>query len=166
MNDLKDILSRENESKDIVDGTIKTIKTSDRNLIRNPSTSEVVDEASISEFLGETETVEKSVYDREWTQLEKGIKLNRLQEYVINKRESNNLDDAQTLHLKNLVFKMCNDGLLNKANIVSYENEKIIDIKVLDYEDGEYKLKKQAKKVRTTPKSKSNLDRLFKKKKG
>jgi hypothetical protein len=117
--------------------------------------------------LEEKEEIEKSVYDREWTKLEKGMKLNRLQNFVLEEKEKNSLDDKSSESLKTLLFKMCNEGQFNKANIVEYENEKIISIKIIEYDEDSkiYKGKKVKKKVRTTPKSKSNLDRLMKKNK-
>ena len=47
---------------------------------------------------------------------------------------------------------MCNEGQFNKANIVEYENEKIINIKIIEYDEDSktYKGKKVKKKVRTT----------------
>ena len=94
------------------------------------------------------------------------MKLNRLQLFVGDEQTNRNLSDTECLQLKDLLFKMCNEGLFNKSNIVSYEKEKITNIKILEYDEEKrvYRGKKQKKKIRTTPKSKSNLDRVLKKK--
>ena len=159
-NDLKDLLTgNEGEPE-----KVSKIKTSEKQILQGiPQNSE-----SIEDYLGdeEEEQEEVSIYNREWTKLERGMKLNRLQIFVSDEKTNKDLSDKESLQLKELLFKMCNEGLFNKANIVLYEKERIINIKILEYDEGNrtYRGKKQKKKLRTTPKSKSNLDRVFKKK--
>jgi len=164
--DLRNVLSgpetkiEENEDK-------SKIKNSDKHILNKSSPDEC--DINVNDFLEmeEKKEVESSVYDREWTKLEKGMKLNRLQNFVLEEKEKNSLDDKSSESLRTLLFKMCNEGQFNKANIVEYDNEKIISIKIIEYDEDSktYKGKKVKKKVRTTPKSKSNLDRLLKKNK-
>lgn len=164
--DLRNILSGP-ETK-IEDNEDKSkIKNSDKHILNKSLPDEC--DINVNDFLEleETKEVESSMYDKEWTKLEKGMKLNRLQNFVLEEKEKNSLDDKSSEILKNLLFKMCNEGQFNKANTVEYENEKIISIKIIEYDEESktYKGKKVKKKVRTTPKSKSNLDRLLKKNK-
>ena len=149
----KEDISNESEHK---------IKTMEKHILNN---NPVIDESiNVDDFFQEKVV---SMYDKEWTKLEKGMKLNRLQNFVLEEKEKNKLDDIACKDLKTLLFKMCNEGQFNKANIVEYENENIISIKNLEYDEETktYRGKKVKKKVRTTPKSKSNLDRLIKKNK-
>lgn len=164
--DLRNVLSGP-ETKIEEDKETPKIKNSDKHIL-NKSLPDVGD-INVNDFLELEEEieVEKSMYDKVWTKLAKGMKMNRLQNFVLEETVKNDLNDEQSEDLKTLLFKMCNDGLFNKANIVEYENEKITNIKIIDYDEDSktYKGKKQKKKVRTTPKSKSNLDRLLKKNK-
>lgn len=164
--DLRNVLSgpetkvEKNEDK-------SKIKNADKHILNKSSPDKC--DINVNDFLEleEKKEVESSMYDKEWTKLEKGMKLNRLQNFVLEEKEKNSLDDKSSESLKDLLFKMCNEGQFNKANIVEYENEKIISIKIIEYDEDSktYKGKKVKKKVRTTPKSKSNLDRLLKKNK-
>ena len=159
--DLKNVLSGP-EKEDISNESEHKIKTMEKHILNNNS---VIDESiNVDDFFQEKVV---SMYDKEWTKLEKGMKLNRLQNFVLEEKEKNKLDDIACKDLKTLLFKMCNDGQFNKANVVEYENENIISIKNLEYDEETktYRGKKVKKKVRTTPKSKSNLDRLIKKNK-
>ena len=159
--DLKNVLSGP-EKEDISNDSEHKIKTMEKHILNNNS---VIDEGiNVDDFFQEKVV---SMYDKEWTKLEKGMKLNRLQKFVLEEKEKNKLDDKSSESLKNLLFKMCNEGQFNKANVIEYENENIISIKNLEYDEETktYRGKKVKKKVRTTPKSKSNLDRLIKKNK-
>lgn len=163
--DLRNILSGPETNTEAQEETSK-IKNSDKHILNKSFPQE--GDINVNDFLELEEEieVEKSMYDKEWTKLEKGMKLNRLQIFVQEEKEKNDLDEKESEDLKTLLFKMCNDGQFNKANIVEYENEKIMSIKILEYDEDskKYRGKKVKKKVRTTPKSKSNLDRLLKKK--
>lgn len=163
--DLRNVLSGPETKTESQEDKSK-IKNSDKHILKKNSSGDD-DISEMLDFLEVEKEVEKSMYDREWTKLEKGMKLNRLQNFVLQEKEKNNLDDKSSESLKTLLFKMCNEGQFNKANMVEYENEKIISIKIIEYDEDSkiYRGKKVKKKVRTTPKSKSNLDRLMKKNK-
>jgi len=165
--DLKQVLSgpATAEPVDVEDH----IKTTDKHILSQSHG----DDININDMLGfieddkEPEPEPVSMYDKDWTKLEKGMKLNRLKVFVESETIERDLNETQQKILKNLLFKMCNDGLFNKANIVEYANEKITTIKIIEYDEATttYIAKREKKKVRTTPKSKSNLDRLLKKNK-
>jgi hypothetical protein len=160
--DLKEVL----KGREITLEETSEIKNADKHILHKKTHEDDISEA-LDALNCDTEIeMETSMYDKDWTKLEKGMKLNRLKKFVESEKEEKGLNDKCSESLENLLFKMCNEGQFNKANIVEYENEKIISIKILEYDEDSktYRGKKQKKKIRTTPKSKSNLDRLFKKK--
>lgn len=108
---------------------------------------------------------EPSLFDKEWTKLEKGMKLNRVALFIQREKEENKLSDAQAKSLKAILFKACNDGMLNKACDVTYKDEQIISIRNLEFNEQtkKYKLKTSSSKHRVNVKSRSNIDRFMKK---
>ena len=108
---------------------------------------------------------EPSLFDKEWTKLEKGMKLNRVALFIQREKEANKLSDAQTKSLKDILFKACNDGMLNKTSDVTYKDEQIISIRNLEFNEQtkKYKLKTSSSKHRVNVKSRSNIDRFMKK---
>ena len=78
------------------------------------------------------------------------------------------MSGQQTKDLKNLLFKGCETGLFNKISDVKYDTEKALieSIKQLEFNESskKYKLKTGGTKNRSVSKSRSNIDRLTKKK--
>ena len=70
--------------------------------------------------------------------------------------------------VKNLLFKACENGLFNKISDVEYDESKaeIKSIKNLEFNESskKYKIKTGGTKNRSVSKSRSNIDRLTKKK--
>lgn len=103
-----------------------------------------------------------------WNKLEKGSKMNRILVYVQSQKTENELTDNQTKELKNLLFKGCENGLFNKISDVKYNEETglIESFKNLEFNESskKYKLKTGGTKNRSVSKSRSNIDRLTKKK--
>ena len=103
-----------------------------------------------------------------WNKLEKGSKMNRILVYVQSQKTENELTDNQTKELKNLLFKGCENGLFNKISDVKYNQETglIESFKNLEFNEStkKYKLKTGGTKNRSVSKSRSNIDRLTKKK--
>ena len=103
-----------------------------------------------------------------WNKLEKGSKMNRILLFVQSQKDENKLNDSQTKELKNLLFKACENGLFNKISDVKYNQETgfIESFKNLDFNESskKYKLKTGGTKNRSVSKSRSNIDRLTKKK--
>ena len=101
-----------------------------------------------------------------WNKLEKGPKLNRLLLFIEKQKNENDLNDDQYKKLKSILFKACDDNLLNKITQVDYDLDtmKILSIKNLEYnsETKQYKLRTTTGKQRSVSKSKSQLDRLMK----
>jgi len=103
-----------------------------------------------------------------WNKLEKGSKMNRILLYVQSQKTENELNETQTKELKNLLFKGCESGLFNKISDVKYNQETgfIESFKNLEFNESskKYKLKTGGTKNRSVSKSRSNIDRLTKKK--
>jgi hypothetical protein len=117
------------------------------------------------------EEVEKETIDprftQPWNKLDKGVKMNRLLLFIQSQKKINGLGDQQTKELKNLLFKACETGLFNKISDVKYDREKTLieSIKQLEFNESskKYKLKTGGTKNRSVSKSRSNIDRLTKK---
>ncbi len=103
-----------------------------------------------------------------WNKLEKGVKMNRLLIFIQSQREEHKLTEQQAKELKNLLFKACENGLFNKISDVEYDESKaeIKSIKNLEFNESskKYKIKTGGTKNRSVSKSRSNIDRLTKKK--
>ena len=115
----------------------------------------------------EKETIDPR-FTQPWNKLDKGVKMNRLLLFIQSQKEANELSDQQTKDLKNLLFKGCETGLFNKISDVKYDTEKALieSIKQLEFNESskKYKLKTGGTKNRSVSKSRSNIDRLTKKK--
>jgi hypothetical protein len=113
----------------------------------------------------EVETKKESLFDKEWIKLEKGMKLNRINLFIKKQKEENELNDTQMKSLKAILFKACNDGMLNKTSDVTYKDEEIQSIRNLEFNEQtkKYKLKTSSSKHRVNVKSRSNIDRFMKK---
>ena len=103
-----------------------------------------------------------------WNKLEKGSKMNRILVFVEAESISKGLTPVLSKALKQLLFKGCESGLFNKVTDVEYNEETgIIDsFKNLEFNEStkKYKLKTGSTKNRSISKSRSNIDRLTKKK--
>ena len=103
-----------------------------------------------------------------WNKLEKGVKMNRILIFIQYEKEEHTLTEQQSKELKNLLFKACENGLFNKISDVEYDESKaeIKSIKNLEFNESskKYKIKTGGTKNRSVSKSRSNIDRLTKKK--
>ena len=122
----------------------------------------------ISSSEEEPEVTLDSRFAQPWNKLEKGSKMNRILVFVQSQKTENGLTDNQTKELKNLLFKACENGLFNKISDVKYNEEigEIESFKHLEFNESskKYKLKTGGTKNRSVSKSRSNIDRLTKKK--
>jgi hypothetical protein len=103
-----------------------------------------------------------------WNKLDKGVKMNRLLIFVQAQLEELKLTEQQAKELKNLLFKACETGLFNKITDVEYDESTAVieSIKNLEFNEStkKYKIKTGGTKNRSVSKSRSNIDRLTKKK--
>jgi len=138
-NELKDIESRSNNNRE---------------------TSSNSSEKDINNFL---DNEKKLIYFKDWNKLDIGYKLNRLRNFTEKIKKEKNLSNVE--QLENLVIDACNKGKLNKNSDVLYDKDKgeIISLKNLNCDDNNFfTLKIVEKKTKSTPKSKTNIDRFLK----
>ena len=111
------------------------------------------------------EKEKKLIYFQNWNKLETGHKLNRIRKYIHKIKDEKNLSDNDVKKLQTMLFDACNSNKLNKISDISYDKEKgeIKEIKILEFtEDNKFSLKIVQQKTKSTPKSKSNIDRFLK----
>lgn len=187
--DLKEILSNDNGDLDEIDKSVESNDKIERlveevNEVNevNESVNDVDESIELSNDLIDSliddavlkrtevkepkkEKKEPSLFDREWIKLEKGMKLNRINLFIKKQKEDNGLNDTQTKSLKDILFKACNDGMLNKMCDVTYKDEEVQSIRNLEFNEQtkKYKLKTSSSKHRVNVKSRSNIDRFMKK---
>ena len=119
-------------------------------------------EKDMNEFI---EKEKKSIYFKPWNKLETGHKLNRIRDHTFVLKEEHNLDGNEVKKLHTILFDACNSNKLNKVSDITYDKEKgeIKEIKILKFtEDNQFSLKIVQQKAKSTPKSKSNIDRFLK----
>ena len=142
------------------------------NIQDNGEDEEGVPPPTLDSVYEETEVVKEDPNKRfmkPWNKLEKGMKLNRIIQFVETETAEKELSVDQSKELKNILFRACDSGLLNKLTEVNYNEEEacIISFKSLEFneETNKYKIKTVSSKHRPNTKSKSNIDRLLKSKK-
>ena len=132
------------------------------------STDEVIEDSLESEPEPEPEPDIDHRFKQPWNKLEKGMKMNRILLFVDSQKQENSLSDNQTRDLKNILFRGCETGMFNKLSDVKYDSETglIESFKQLEFNESskKYKLKTSGTKNRSVSKSRSNIDRLMKKK--
>ena len=127
------------------------------------TTSEELKTEDISNLLdNETNTI----FNRQWNKLEKGLKCNRINQYL-HSQEEYSLSDSDKSDLKKLLYNTINKGGLTKNTDVSYNKDegKIIKINTLIFDETKRKFhikNETAKKQKSNSKSKSNIERLLK----
>ena len=177
--DLKQLLNQTkigiDESEQLVEDNEQTEQTEQTNEEVNLSLDEI--DALENELVTTEEKTESSEEEVQkidprfalpWNKLEKGSKMNRILVFVKTQKDENELTETQTKELKNLLFKGCENSLFNKVSDVKYNQETglIESFKNLEFNESskKYKLKTGGTKNRSVGKSRSNIDRLTKKK--
>ena len=119
----------------------------------------------MEELLLAVETEKNARFSKSWPKLDKGCKMNRLNIFIGEEHARNELSDSETKSLKKLLLHLCDNGSLNKLGDVDYSDEiyRIISIKNLKYDESskKYSFNLPKKTIKTTSKSKSNIDRHF-----
>ena len=99
-------------------------------------------------------------FNKPWNKLDKGLKLNRINEYV----ENYDCDDDDKIKLKDLLIKSLNNNTLKNEHIkYDQDNNAILNISTLTYENNTFSItnivKKTKPKIRS--KTKTNIERHF-----
>ena len=174
--DLKQLLNQTkigvNEEVDVTDSTLTEEDTVTETVSNNLDMNTAFDDEQNIDYeqenLSEDEPSLDERFARPWNKLEKGSKMNRILVFVKTQKDENELNETQTKELKNLLFKGCENSLFNKVTDVKYNQETgfIESFKNLEFNESskKYKLKTGGTKNRSVSKSRSNIDRLTKKK--
>ena len=108
-------------------------------------------------------------FAKSWSKLERGNKLNRLNEFIEGEREKNELNDEEYQKLQELLTSLFEKSVFSKSSEVEYcgKETKIISITNLIYDEEKktYSFNLPKKLVKPTQKSKSKIDRHFSKSK-
>ena len=173
--DLKQLLSQTNikgdvkgDVKDGVKDELDNSKTNEKEDLYENQQVEPPEFGSDQEEGDDKEEKLDPRFTLPWNKLEKGVKMNRLLLFIQSQKEEHTLTEQQSKELKNLLFKACENGLFNKISDVEYDESKaeIKSIKNLEFNESskKYKIKTGGTKNRSVSKSRSNIDRLTKKK--
>ena len=119
----------------------------------------------MQDIINAVEKEKDNRFQKSWTKLDKGSKLNRLTLFIEKECEDKDLSEDGKKKLKKLLFHVCENGSLNKVNDVEYSDEtyEIVSIKNLIYDEDKktYSFNLPKKVVKPTAKSKSKIDRHF-----
>ena len=124
----------------------------------------------MDELLNAVEEEKDNRFQKQWTKLDKGTKLNRLTLFIEEQSKINELNEDEIRLLKKLLFRLCQNGSFNKSGEIDYSEEtyQIINIKNLKYDENKkkYSFDLPKKTIKPSSKSKSNIDRHFSRSKG
>tara|TARA_Y100000817_G_scaffold260009_1_gene214086 strand:- start:89 stop:472 length:384 start_codon:yes stop_codon:yes gene_type:complete len=119
----------------------------------------------MDELLNAVEKEKNNRFQKQWTKLDKGTKLNRITLFIEEQSKINELDEDEIKLLKKLLFRLCQNGSFNKSGEIDYSEEtyQIINIKNLKYDKNKkkYSFDLPKKTIKPSSKSKSNIDRHF-----
>ena len=85
----------------------------------------------MDELLNAVEKEKNNRFQKQWTKLDKGTKLNRITLFIEEQSKINELDEDEIKLLKKLLFRLCQNGSFNKSGEIDYSEEtyQIINIK-------------------------------------
>ena len=102
-------------------------------------------------------------YQKPWSKLDKGVKLNRILLFIKQEKTDKSLTINQEKQLKHLLIHLFENNGLNKSSDIDYniESMKIESIKLLNYNEqvSKYSIQKINYKSKATSKSKSNIEK-------
>ena len=130
----------------------------------NNNTGEVVKPTTMNNLL---DNEINNIFNRPWNKLEKGLRINRVNIYIEDVlKEKYTMGVVELVKLKKLLTNCLSKGGLSKNTEVNYDKDtgKIKDIRILLYDEGkrQFSLKIETKKVKSTSRSKSNVEKLLK----
>jgi len=130
----------------------------------NNNTGEVVKTTTMNNLL---DNEINNIFNRPWNKLEKGLRINRVNIYIEDVlKEKYTLGVVELVKLKKQLTNCLSKGGLSKNTEVNYDKDtgKIKDIRILLYDEDkrQFTLKIETKKVKSTSRSKSNVEKLLK----
>jgi len=119
----------------------------------------------MEDLLSAIETEKEARFTKSWSKLERGNKLNRLNEFIESEKEKNELNDEEHQKLQGLLTGLFEKSVFSKSSEVEYSEQesKIISITNLTYNEEQktYSFDLPKKLVKPSQKSKSKIDRHF-----
>jgi len=105
-----------------------------------------------------------NIFKQPWNRLDMGMKLNRIRLFSEEYAKENKLSKEKQEELRKILVTACRGNKLNKITDVIYDTELcgITSIRNLEIKDGKIVFAiGEAKKLKKTTKTKSNIDRLL-----
>jgi hypothetical protein len=119
----------------------------------------------MDDLLKKLEMEKENRFQKPWSKLEKGNKLNRLNLFIENEISEKELDEDTSKKLKKLLYNIFEKGIFSKSSEIEYceKTGKILNIHNLKYDEEkkEYKFNLPKKIIKPVTKSKSKIDRHF-----
>ena len=104
-------------------------------------------------------------FTKSWSKLERGTKLNRLNDFIESEKEKKELNDKEHQDLQTLLTDLFEKSVFSKSKEIDYceKETKIIAINnlIYDEETKTYSFNLPKKLVKPSTKSKSKIDRHF-----
>ena len=104
-------------------------------------------------------------FTKSWSKLERGTKLNRLNDFIESEKEKKELNDKEHQDLQTLLTDLFEKSVFSKSKEIDYceKETKIIAINnlIYDEETKTYSFNLPKKLVKPSAKSKSKIDRHF-----
>ena len=104
------------------------------------------------------------IFKQQWNRLDMGMKLNRIRLFSEEQAKEHKLSKEKQEELRKILVDACRGNKLNKITDVVYDTELcgIVSIKQLEIKDSKIGFTMgEAKKIKKTTKTKSNIDRLL-----
>ena len=105
-----------------------------------------------------------NIFKQPWNRLDMGMKLNRIRLFSEETAKEHKLSKEKQEELRKILVETCRGNKLNKVTDVFYDTELcgITSIRNLEIKDGKIGFNiGEAKKLKKTTKTKSNIDRLL-----
>jgi hypothetical protein len=119
----------------------------------------------MDDLVNAIESEKQNRFTKSWSKLERGNKLNRINEFISSERETKELNDEEYDQLKGLLTDLFKKSAFNRNSEIEYcEKEgKITSINnlIYDTETKIYSFNLPKKLVKPSAKSKSKIDRHF-----
>lgn len=119
----------------------------------------------MDDLVNAIESEKQNRFTKSWSKLERGNKLNRINEFISSERETKELNDEEYDQLKGLLTDLFKKSAFNRNSEIEYcdKEGKITSINnlIYDTETKIYSFNLPKKLVKPSAKSKSKIDRHF-----
>jgi len=119
----------------------------------------------MEELLKAIDVEKQNRFTKSWSKLERGTKLNRLNDFIESEKEKKELNDKEHQDLQKLLTDLFEKSVFSKSKEIDYceKETKIISIHnlIYDEETKTYSFTLPKKLVKPASKSKSKIDRHF-----